>query len=213
MGHPGDSDSFDTLSQDIPQALQIICDRCLAYRPQDRFATAGEFERALGDYLSELSTLSLPSPPPPKEVTIRLPEVTFKLEKRKIYWGLAILAAIAAGVAWWLKWSEPASIKVRIGLTPLEKFVLERVLKFVSKGVRRAEPPLGDGNQLVCFSCFAASCFLACSFSLASSSAETSFRKAGFSREYREVQDLCWTRQSTWGSTQIACLMGTPCWR
>ena len=102
-GHPGDPDSLETLAQDIPPALQTICDRCLAYRPQDRFATAFELEQALGDYLGEVSTLSLQAPLPPKEVTIRLPEVTFKLEKRKLYWGIAIVAAVSACVVWWIK--------------------------------------------------------------------------------------------------------------
>ncbi len=94
--HPGHPDSFDTLPQDIPPALQSICDHCLAYRPQDRYATAGELEKALGAYLSEVSGVASQLPPPKKEVTIRLPEMTLKLDKQKIFLGLLLAAIIAA---------------------------------------------------------------------------------------------------------------------
>ncbi len=86
--HPGDPNSFETLTQEIPEALQTICDRCLAYRPQDRFATAQQLEKALADYLGGVSGASPQSPAPTQDGAARF-------DKRIIYWGLAV-AAIAA---------------------------------------------------------------------------------------------------------------------
>jgi serine/threonine protein kinase len=46
---PGIGD--DTLSLSIPARLREICDRCLAHRPQDRYASADEVVSALDEFL------------------------------------------------------------------------------------------------------------------------------------------------------------------
>jgi serine/threonine protein kinase len=106
--HPGSYDSIETLTQIIPVDLQNICDRCLAYRPQDRFATAHQLESALGHYLHGED--DRPAPTPSRiDLNAANREPTFTFKKKRVLQGTALLlllviAAIFLGPgvrSWW----------------------------------------------------------------------------------------------------------------
>lgn len=84
-GHPAGGDSLETLAQDVPDDLHVISNRCLAYNPLDRYATA---DTLLIDLEAYLEGDALPPTLPPdlaKDVTITLPELTIKFSKSKIW--------------------------------------------------------------------------------------------------------------------------------
>ncbi len=83
--HPGSPDSAGRLPQpNIPADLQAICDQCLAYRPQDRYASPDELRLALRDFLDGFGSTVISSPVPSQEVKITLPELTITFHKRNI---------------------------------------------------------------------------------------------------------------------------------
>jgi serine/threonine protein kinase len=115
--HPGSHDSFETLAQNIPEHLQTICDRCLAYRPQDRFASADQLVEALELFLagkspapaSGDSSSKEQEPPDDSDAVITLP----KSGLWKITGAVAavLVCALLLGIwlgGWW-KTSEPSN--------------------------------------------------------------------------------------------------------
>ena len=113
--HPGSHDSFETLAQSIPENLQTICDRCLAYRPQDRFASADQLVEALEKILAGEN----PTPEPPAKPTPSSEEahqVVIKLPKAGLWKvlgavALVLVSALFLGIwlgGWW-KHSPPGT--------------------------------------------------------------------------------------------------------
>ncbi|MBN1311426.1 MAG: protein kinase [Anaerolineae bacterium] len=71
--------SIETLREDIPASIQIVLDKAMAKKPEERFMTAGEMAGALrraaeGDTLEFEAPLAAPPGPPPPEEVIPVPE-------------------------------------------------------------------------------------------------------------------------------------------
>lgn len=93
-GQSASGDSVETLAQEVPEDLHLICTRCLAYNPLDRYASADALMKDLAIYLEGKSPPAPRIAQPQSEVTITLPEVTLKFSKSKVLLILGFVVAV-----------------------------------------------------------------------------------------------------------------------
>ncbi len=88
-------------TSELPAAVTTVLERCLAKKPEDRFASATEFSAALDAALVDtVPAIRRPTPPPPPPPAPRPPS-----SRGLVLVALALAGALVAGslgVAWWL---------------------------------------------------------------------------------------------------------------
>src|SRR5262245_25626582 len=87
-------DSVAQLNPKVPAPVRWILERCLAKDAEDRFGTTKDLARDLASIRDHLSEASLPD-----SGTGKLPAVAARRERRAIWPAIAVLAALAAGIA------------------------------------------------------------------------------------------------------------------
>jgi serine/threonine protein kinase len=107
-GRPGHSDTVASLTEECPDELHRICERCLAYRPVDRYQSADELAEELDKYLKGISLPPTPTKNEEKSLTIKVPEFSIRISPRSLLkfvgFALAVLVCSFLIAAWWTGW-------------------------------------------------------------------------------------------------------------
>jgi TolB-like protein/tRNA A-37 threonylcarbamoyl transferase component Bud32/Tfp pilus assembly protein PilF len=125
-----------SLRTDVPQALQALIARCLAKRPEDRFASTRELAAALeslgqglasGSFAAtEIAVVPLPQP---------LPTVAPRRFPRRAAYVLGAVVALALAAAVWMRFHAPKSAIDSLAVLPFANASKDPEAAYLSDGI------------------------------------------------------------------------------
>jgi Serine/threonine protein kinase len=127
---------LSSLRTDVPRALQDLIARCLAKRPEDRFASTRELAAALESLGQGLSAASFAATeiaitPPPAE----LPPVARRRLPRRAAYVLGAVVAMALAAAAWMRFHAPKSAIDSLAVLPFENASKDPDAEYLGDGL------------------------------------------------------------------------------
>lgn len=107
-GRPGQTDTVATLTKECPDELHRICQRCLAYRPADRYQSADELADELKRFLDGSITSPDKAVADSQGLTITVPEFSIRLSRSTLLKILGFIISVLVCsfllASWWAGW-------------------------------------------------------------------------------------------------------------
>jgi TolB-like protein/cytochrome c-type biogenesis protein CcmH/NrfG len=127
---------LSSLRTDVPRALQDLIARCLAKRPEDRFASTRELAAALeslgvGSSAASVAPTEIEIAPPPAV----LPPVARRRLPRRAALVLGAVVAMALAAAAWMRFHAPTSAIDSLAVLPFENASKDPDAEYLSDGL------------------------------------------------------------------------------